>query len=319
MAWANKSSYAGPDVYRGNPNSIECQASVASAKWVFDWPTHAGNGTINSVGFRPTSGQPYFAPSEISSVGHGGSYGGQTGICRLPDNRIVGGSNNAMAEFAVTPQGVVSVVGAYGPTTAEVGFSGQYRFGGVAVDATHMYVSGSKYSETPVIRKFPIPTSVGPVTAVSIAAVGYSSYAGVTYVAGRLFVTDTVSNKVLEIDSSSGAVVSEFSVPNVSWINSHAQRGTLLVGTTSDVTYEYQLNGTLIGRFLATAGGIGGSAISAPEVGESALLVNRRAQSSLSGGVAAVRVAVGSRVLLPSPVTKTSLQTMKLTYTFTYA
>ncbi len=54
IGYATKSAYAGPDPLRGTPNITTLEANENYSKWVFDWPTNAGNGTINSVGWVST-------------------------------------------------------------------------------------------------------------------------------------------------------------------------------------------------------------------------------------------------------------------------
>lgn len=51
LGWASKATYAGTDIWRGTVNTTPLQATPTSVKWVFDWPTHAGNGLIGSVGW----------------------------------------------------------------------------------------------------------------------------------------------------------------------------------------------------------------------------------------------------------------------------
>jgi len=49
IGWANKSTYSGSDTQRGTPNSVETYANNSRVHWVFDWPTHAGNGTFQTI------------------------------------------------------------------------------------------------------------------------------------------------------------------------------------------------------------------------------------------------------------------------------
>lgn len=51
VGYATKATYAGSDIFRGTPNTAQLDAQTTYTKWVFDWPTNAGNGTINSVGW----------------------------------------------------------------------------------------------------------------------------------------------------------------------------------------------------------------------------------------------------------------------------
>jgi len=55
VGYANKATYAGTDTFLGTPNTNQLDAQPGYTKWVFDWPTHAGNGTINSVGWCSTT------------------------------------------------------------------------------------------------------------------------------------------------------------------------------------------------------------------------------------------------------------------------
>lgn len=51
IGYALKSAYAGTDIMRGTVSSTPLEARTGYTKWVFDWPTHAANGTIASVGW----------------------------------------------------------------------------------------------------------------------------------------------------------------------------------------------------------------------------------------------------------------------------
>jgi len=49
IGWANKSTYSGSDTMRGTPNTAESYATNNRIHWVFDWPTHAANGTFQTI------------------------------------------------------------------------------------------------------------------------------------------------------------------------------------------------------------------------------------------------------------------------------
>ncbi len=51
VGYALKSTYAGTDIWRGTAAPTQIEATPDHVKWVFDWPTHAANGTIGSVGW----------------------------------------------------------------------------------------------------------------------------------------------------------------------------------------------------------------------------------------------------------------------------
>ena len=64
--WANKSNYSGSDAYRGTPNGALCTATESQVQWVFDWPTNAANGTINSLGWVKPAG--FYTTGDAPSV-----------------------------------------------------------------------------------------------------------------------------------------------------------------------------------------------------------------------------------------------------------
>ena len=66
VGWADKASYAGGNIHRGNPNPSQLDANPAFTKWVWDWPTHAAVGTINSVGFIQSSDYGIWDQESIS-------------------------------------------------------------------------------------------------------------------------------------------------------------------------------------------------------------------------------------------------------------
>jgi len=49
IGWANKATYSGSDTQRGTPNSAETYTNDEKIHWVFDWPTHAANGTFQTI------------------------------------------------------------------------------------------------------------------------------------------------------------------------------------------------------------------------------------------------------------------------------
>ena len=51
IGYGAKTVYTGADTLRGTPNVSLSQATNTYTKWVYDWATNAGNGTIGSVGW----------------------------------------------------------------------------------------------------------------------------------------------------------------------------------------------------------------------------------------------------------------------------
>lgn len=72
IAWAAKmTGYIGDDVKRGTINIAESTRDYGEYKFVFDWPTHSGNGTFRSIwwagvnGFEPQIDFHYLTASSI--------------------------------------------------------------------------------------------------------------------------------------------------------------------------------------------------------------------------------------------------------------
>lgn len=313
LAWANKTAYVGSDVYRGSPNSIECEASAASAKWVFDWPTHAGNGTIGSVGWTNNMTTNAFAWTLWAGIGNGGfGYQNLGGFIDLGDGTAltwVDGQAGSVMSIGPTGNVVLTAKDSFGPTAGQIGVN---YVGGITSDGTDWYAVG--YTSA-MIRKFPKPTVKGPVTATSISVPGYTDLRSIAFDgSGNLWVLNASPAKVVQINKVSGAVISEFSLvsgatPTAVWYNSATDQMCVSRGQLGE---GYVVpSGTRKSRFICGAGQQvvlpDGSMYGPDGLNYGSWAINHSALN------------VGSRVLLPSPVVKSSLQTMKLTYTFTYA
>lgn len=99
VGWADKfTTYAGADTLRGTINQSESSFTPeTSIKFVFDWPTSAGNGTFQTIwwmpGFSTTiTTSPYrqgvFASSS-SSISLGTAMGGVTNRKCVVDNKLI--------------------------------------------------------------------------------------------------------------------------------------------------------------------------------------------------------------------------------------
>lgn len=54
VAWCGKDFYVGTDIRRGGLNQLETIFRTDYVRWVADWPTNSGNGTFRSVGWGYT-------------------------------------------------------------------------------------------------------------------------------------------------------------------------------------------------------------------------------------------------------------------------
>lgn len=300
VAWANKWTYAGADTFRGSPNSLESLADATRAKWVFDWPTTAGNGTINSVGWRPGWGSQTLTFRLTVNTG----YNGYTQVACNSGNRIfVGGA----ATLGVLDYSAPATFDA-AFTTATLGFTPTL----LACGPTHMFgVSGA------TIYRWAIPTDGSAITKTSFSVAGVTSIAGIAHDGTMLWVASATDKTVYRVNDSTGAVDRSFSVPTqCEKISYNPKEDTLFLQYNSSALQDqYDMNGVLVGKFNTQYAGTWVR----PQTmwldgGVRGLQGHSNASSSLL-----LDIEIGSRVLLPSPVVKSSLQTMKLTYTFTYA
>ena len=144
---------------------------------------------------------------------------------------------------------------------------------------------------------------------------GASTISGITHDGTYLWVS--ANGKTLyQVNDSTGAIVSQFTTANqgeqVSW---NPWRGELILQYDSSADFDcFDTLGVLRGKGRTFYSGT----YARPQIAW--LSAESTFQAHSNGGPLYEGIApAGSRVLLPSPVVKSSLQTMKLTYTFTYA
>jgi hypothetical protein len=307
-------SAPGADTQRGILNTVESDATPARAKWVFDWATTAANGSIRSVGFCNNAltdqGISLYGKDSNTSAAVNTLSGSlnPAGLVLLPSGEILSSSASPMKIYDATS---LAYLGDIGPTAAQAQ-AGWVGFSGVTHDGVSMYVTAA--GSYGYVRKFPIPVSTGAVTASSVPVSGATKLSSVTYDGSFLWVISDTANLAIRIDKTTGAIDRQFAIPTSAFrhIAFNSERGTLLL-TTAEAIHEYDLDGNKVGLH-ATA--------FQQNYGSLYLGANRfyvYGYQSFVTRAFFLMAGVGTRILLPSVVTKTNLQTMKLTYTFTYA
>lgn len=330
MAWANKTPYVGADTFRGSPNSGECEADPSRAKWVFDWPTTGGNGTLRSVGWRPAGAAPNtrdFAALRWQSAVNtlpNPTYAG--GVFRLPDDTywvlpymISTGAATGVRYTSINP---TSAAEPWGPTGAQIAHptSGTIGAGG-CTDGTTVWIcsAASPGTPSPTIRRFNLPTGLGAISgAANMTIPGVSFVSGITYDGSMLWVIDSANQKLVRADKSTGAVDRDFTTLGATYgIGWNATRQTIMSSEAPNRLVEYDISGTVKRVYSGTT-----QVNTYPQQpfeltdGQVGLPVNWVSGTRYT---LLLDPIVGSRILLPSPIVKNSLQTMKLTYTFTYS
>ena len=334
VGWANKSTYSGPDLYRGTPSGTLSTTSPSSTKWVFDWPIGAANGTIGSISWGNNVSSTEFISS--STYLSQRSFPGVRPIAYANANLHFGGSGTTVTSYDATMNQITSF------TTINCN--------GIAWDNVNSklwVISGSQiasYSQTGTVINAPV----------SITA---RTYRGLTFDGTNLWTTVIADPAIYSFATTGGSHVSTFSIPNETYENVNTYWG---LNSGRDICWDPTTN-TLV-LFVGTYQRTGGYqrfrryTTSGTEVGVP-MLLNAWDGSSyqinylynyynydtyyattyydfidkdtlicpvyLSGGLSLlykIRLdGMGSRVLLPSPITKTNTQTLRVTYQMDYS
>ena len=314
IGWASRASYSGSDTKRGSMNQLECLQTPASTKWVFDWATTAANGTIKSIGFENSSRfqyLPYYDGVLRGSHCYDATSGKYWGW---------NGSQMALFDFGLgtanLPAIAPPVITNQGPTHAQAGVNAGY--GGIAVSATHMWVTDYAGLNRTWVKKFARPTTTGAVTVTTITIPGATDVCGVAYDGTYIWALCYATQKVYRCDATSGAVERSFSVAvgGTQWpsVVYHPTRGTIMVCSQTYGVKEYDFDGVLLGTIPSPMTAM-------PQFGINDLATEIWTNGYVPNTWGTFRISpnqVGSRILLPAPATKTNLNTMKVTYTFTY-
>lgn len=103
IGYATKATYAGTDPFRGTPNISQLDAQNIYTKWVFDWPTTAGNGNINSVCWGEsgyvdsgTSGSGPFFSTVCTNAQQWSTTSGWTYFARASSSQAFGNTGNTV-------------------------------------------------------------------------------------------------------------------------------------------------------------------------------------------------------------------------------
>lgn len=339
VGWANRTEYAGADTKRGTPNPVESIANSEFAKWVFDWPTHAANGTFRSVEWlhmheTELLGELPLLDMMASSRGSGSSGTSMTPSISasegmhlnadeywaiLPTSSTSAGNRMARYLYATGAQQAVLTyadLGSFNPSHGQV----DQATGDFWVHE-YAFVSGAGDR----VRRY---TSTGTlVTDLTVTAVHADRW-GLAWTGSRLFLkhqgTASGLTSVSEINPVTGALISTI-VTDLPFSQSSGgltyADGALWVhqGGTDGTLYKYSLAGTLLAKIKLDT-------VSNPDGGvwmleDADSIFDRHffhidSSSFYSNGIPET---LGARTRLGANVTKTSLQTMKVTYQFDFA
>lgn len=342
IGWSDKTLYSGADVMRGSPNADECAADLDSVTWVFDWPTHAAVGTIQSVIWCPAFAGTNSVWTSLRAVTvysfNGTSFGASD-------------ADSGLGSIAVDPSGDLWVVGyaigsfsgtlrvnklslvdgsivITGPSFSALGYSqASGRPVRLAVDDTHMFTT-----QDGVIHKFTKPVDSATPTKTTIPTPGGETAISDLAVDNTHLWVSGGSGTLYRIDKTTGAIERQFNVvmyPGETGgsVAYNPVDGLLYVGGYTG-SQAVSLNRATIRRYALDGTPIGASGISAMSSVSALLAIDSAGMLYAAGNGAwsntlrrvntLVDGVMGTRARLSAPVIKSSVQTMKLTYTFTF-
>ena len=341
VGYSTKATYSGSDDKRGSPNPSLSEAEDTYTKWVFDWPTQAANGTINSVCWTTGATKTY-------------QYGGAS---ETPINHSTEAITMQTAPFADQPiayansnlifTGTGTTVTSYDDQLASIGSFSTITVNGLAWDSSNnklWVISGNQiasYDQTGNVVDSPV----------SVTA---RTYAGLTFDGTNLWTT--VSGQVHEL-STLGADVSDFNgsfittgssiINDIAWssqISKLLVLGRTRIGSETSIFIRY---------FTKTGATTGIDVIANPQYQglrgdyrhgsnsnssnllyptldtidkHTLLLATRNMYDSSYQNypetplLQKVRInGMGSRAILPSSITKTNQQSLRITYQMDYS
>ncbi len=357
IGYSTKANYSGADTLRGTPNGQFCETSTGSTKWTFDWPTHSGNGTIRSISWMPEIYQLAWDPGSyyfnlyqlyLPSVLNNGStlladrsspFTGNQPIALLPGNRLATGQGTTVSVFEEnnTPVTTFTTISCSGLTWDKI--SGKL-----------WVISGSQiasYSQTGTLIDGPISITARSYRGLTFDGTDLWTIAsGVVY---QISLTGSnISNFTPSFGALSGGTDSDTSkataVCDIAW-DEHRENLVILASGYASWRYGfgysynpfyhlctqiYSRAGTKLSigtRLNPWNGGVlyfVGTAydryfdITSSE--HFVVSINNSGSGYATGSrIMNIRAdGMGSRMLLPSSITKTSAHTLRISYTLTY-
>jgi len=296
IGWSDKTNYSGTDTFRGTINAAESYTNNERVHYVFDWPTHAANGTFQTIAWGGVSGNAYQGIT-VSSISIPSDY--ISGLAWDGTNLWASDDNNKL-------------IYKLNPSTGEVksSFSSQTRnIQGLVWDGSNLWIIEIYYSNSIIHKLNPNNGEI-----VSSFTIPNSNLRGITWDGTNLWVADDGSDRIYKLNPATGEVISSLSSPDGT-PRGLAWDGTNLwvAGYFSQKIYKINPN---TGEVI--------SSLSSPSVAPRGLtwdgtyLWVSESRTPSSYKIYKVNVAIGTITKLPNPVTKTSTNTMKVQYDFIF-
>jgi hypothetical protein len=352
-AWSYVDPYSGTDTRRGQQNNAEGVADPTKSKFVFDWPTSSGNGTIQSVywcavNFSGTSIISIVGAKELYlpvATGFGDSW--QQSYTGVPTNTFTHGvwldpdgvsywsllntnPNSVLVKRTLGTGAVVSTVSLTSGTNVVNSFTN---------DGTSWWTLDGNGN----VQKWPAAGGAATVT-YTAASKGWgnvsNNQSGIPIIwdgSAHLWASPDTRN-MYQIDPATGNIIVQFPIPTVvgsysggavlgggCWFNDPTNGAEMWLSTNGTQWWSVSTTGA-VRRMFNTNNGLPGmnlafsAASGIAPIGVNGYIV---IQNNNTGTAVVARTTTSrqffARSLLASPITKSNTQTMKLTYEFDYS
>jgi len=303
IGWSDKTNYSGTDTFRGTINAAESYTNNERVHYVFDWPTHAANGTFQTIAWGGVSGNAYrgITVSSISALG------GSTSGLAWDGTNLWASDDNKKLIYKLNP------------STGEVksSFSSHtYNIRGLAWDGSNLWIIEISGSASIIHKLNPNNGEI-----VSSFTIPNSYLHGITWDGTNLWVADAKSDdrrdRIYKLNPATGDVINSLSSPAGKNTLGLAWDGTNLWVADEGSKRIYKLNpatGEVISSLSSPAGAPWGLTWDGTYLWASV----PRYSSYYIDKIYKVDVAIGTITKLPNPVTKTSTNTMKIQYDFIF-
>lgn len=287
VGWSNKSTYSSTDTQRGAINLSETNISMEDytrIHLVFDWPTHAANGTFQTIVFG------YQHPLNFRYTSYTSPVSSPRGMAWDGANLWVVSSDKV---YKLNPDTLEIVSSITSPISSTWG---------VAWDGVNLWVSGYN---SPLYK-------INPSTGAVISTIpSPDNRASLTWDGESLWVAGGNTSKIYKVSPSNGNVILSFNAPVTADEFGIAWDGQgLWLSSFGSYFYYCDTSGQILNTVVAPESRIYGLGWDGNNLWA--------AENYYNILYKIYNVRYGARTLLASPVTKTNTNTMKIQYDFVF-
>ncbi len=295
IGFANKAPYSGSSLLQGSLNTTESYSTSSKVHWVFDWQTHAGNGTFNSIkwGYVAYEDYYFYVYNTIRAP--------TSGFCGLAwDGMYLWyARRGSRSLWKINPENgeVVSLINDIGKYPIALAWDGSYlRF----ID-----------NNDKKIYRF----DVGTQEVVDSIAGPCANPKGLEWDGNYLWVSGQNPSAIYKINPSTGSIITQFpfdgyALVDIAWDGSNLW---FVVASSNKIYKVNPSNGQVIGHMFTHATSPSGLTWDGHY-----LWIGNYPTIGQAGYLEQFDALIGTVTNLTSPITKTNNNTMKVTYDFVF-